>query len=295
MLKLLISLFLLTVSLELICQTIPPYVQTSRDLEIFLKIYKRDSIDRIRGEKAHNLYIEYLIIKNRELDDSTFMISTLENQYEFSCSRNAFQNFGLESDLSFTNSNIFNGTGRLNSLLSYFLKVPRSRVFYFDNPFYFDLKVDIELINSVDKKIELSNHFLKSLNLKLVKEMIDTCYLNLNIINKERVNNLRFDELEFEKQKKLVDGDREAISNLFEKRYYFQPIFNYWGRMEFASKNIVKMPEELIGEFAFSFDAYLLENCTLDEINTELVKSGLRLTEKIGKIDFYRFVKLNTN
>ena len=125
--------------------------------------------------------------------------------------------------------------------------------------------------------------------------MIDTCYLNLNIINKERVNNLRFDELEFEKQKKLVDGDREAISNLFEKRYYFQPIFNYWGRMEFASKNIVKMPEELIGEFAFSFDAYLLENCTLDEINTELVKSGLRLTEKIGKIDFYRFVKLNTN
>jgi|GEM_PF-1825386 len=295
MLKLFLSFLSSLFTTIVIAQTIPHYVQTSRDLEIFLHFYKLDSIEKLKGRKSQNPYISFLSAKNGELDDSTFRISNIEDEFYFGCTRQAFNNAGLEADLSYENSHFYNGTGRIFALISYFFNVPRSRFLNNDYPFYFDLNVDITYLNTIDKKLGLSNHFLKYLNFKLVKEPIDTCYLSLDIINFQKVNSLKLSEQEFEKQKKLAEGDRAAISDLYEKRNYFQPIFNYWRRLEFASKNLIKMPEISDGDYAFNIDSYLLENCTLDEMNVELFKCGLKLTERTEKLDFYRFIKLNSD
>lgn len=296
MLKLFLLIFiLLNLIITLYSQKIPSYIHEKKDLEIFLSFYDRDSIEKLEGREGRNPYIEYLSLKNNELDDSTFLIANFSNNFYLNCSRFAFQSPDLESELFYGNNNIFNGTGRIHALLSYFLKVPRSRFINIDYPFYFDLKVDLSFLTTIDKKIELSNIFLKNLNLKLIKESIDTCFKSLDIVNLNKLNSLKLNEQEFEKQLKLVEWDTKAKSKLYDQRNNYRSVVNYWRRLEFASKGLINMSKFMDGEYDLNIDPYLLENCSLNEINTELLKNGLKLSEKIGKIDFYRFVKLTTD
>ena len=117
MLKLFLTLSLSALTTFLWGQIIPPYVKTPRDLEIFLRYYKSDSLEKARGGKVHNPYIDFLIVQNIELDDSVFLISTVNESYYFNCSRSAFL-FGdleLENDLgNLSDKKIFDATGRFD-------------------------------------------------------------------------------------------------------------------------------------------------------------------------------------